>query len=287
MNYIQRYGTKVGSRNEALVSEGPPSREIEFGFGGAELPTEGQPRNTKRMPRSYSSSNNVPTVESSSSKSTDDSWFSFPPTSVTESKRSPKRCADEEQEISHKELLFCAKVVNAVGKCLKHSITTMDADTLFCVKRPSDLMTYIRNLIYTEATAESFIISILYLKRYLKYNKDSQLAYSNVQLLYLTSLTVAIKYNDDSYFSSAFYAEIGGLDSVKVLNRLELVFLFGLNFDLGVDSSEYKKLEDEVLGNRSKRRSRKPSRTSKDSNHFSHPLASRPSPRHSSPREYC
>lgn len=243
-------------------------------IGGAEFPPYSGQLPSKRYPskrNQYSSRTSASSSKSSENFGQYEDWPYLPATQAVETRDRPRSVsyqdpldglpdAVEIEEVSPKDMIFYAKVLNAVGKALKRSITAKDADTIFCVKKPSDLISYIQNLIYTEATPECFVIAVIYIERYLHFNPNTELACSNVQLLYLTALTVAIKYNDDSYFNSAYYAQIGGLDSVKTLNRLELQFLFGLNFDLGVDSWEYKKLEDSLLGSRrlhGKRRSKR------------------------------
>jgi len=59
---------------------------------------------------------------------------------------------------------------------------------------------------------------------------------------------VAIKYVDDSYFNSEYYAKIGGVADVRTLNRLEMKFLFGLNFDIMVNDDEFRETEIALLG---------------------------------------
>lgn len=273
MKFFCTYHAEVTESSESFYTSEDSFRE----FGGAELPAYHGPRK-KRFPSTHTQSS-LASRSSKSSRSSEcfeDSFYSIPPKEI-EYKDSHVEADPysevEVEEIPPKNFLFYAKVLNAVGKSLKRSITKVDADTIFCVKKPSCLITYIRNLIYTEASPETFIIAIMYLERYLQYNPKSELAQSNAQLLYLTALTVSIKYNDDSYFNSAYYAEIGGLDSVKILNKLELNFLFGINFDLGVDSWEYKQLEDKLLGSRPmpSRRLKRTSKSGKFSSHRNSP----------------
>lgn len=158
------------------------------------------------------------------------------------------RTETNEDEWSPDLLAFYYEVLNAVGKALKRTCIDMEVDTIYCICHPTCIKEYVRCLIYTEATPECFIIALLYLERFLERNTHIPMTSSNVQLLYLTALTVAIKYVDDIYFNSAFYSKIGGVGDVRTLNRLELKFLFGLNFNLMVDREQYHETERALLG---------------------------------------
>ena len=54
----------------------------------------------------------------------------------------------------------------------------------------------------------------------------------------ITSVMLAIKFNEDIFYSNSYYATIGGLP-VNELNRLELAMLLLLKFDMVVDSNAF------------------------------------------------
>lgn len=248
--------------------------------GGAEVPrtTERRqktpicPAESKRAPKTH----NTEIIEDSieipyrESLSADDSG-SLSSNSVSSRERKPSYPSrpenpDQGDEWTPEIVAFYYKVLTAVGRALKKSLSreVPGKETAWCITEPSDIKKYIRGLIYTEATPECFLVAILYLERFLRSTPKVPLTQSNVQLLYLTALTVAIKYVDDSYFNSEYYAKIGGLNDVRTLNRLELKFLFGLNFDLMVDREQYRKIERALLGThvKSKKRSSRESKHS-------------------------
>ncbi len=54
----------------------------------------------------------------------------------------------------------------------------------------------------------------------------------------MASVIVAIKYNEDDYYSNVFYAKVGGL-SLEEVNFLEYEFLKLIDFEVFVDCKVY------------------------------------------------
>ena len=87
---------------------------------------------------------------------------------------------------------------------------------------------------YTGASDMCFIIAFILISR-------CKLAVNvfNAHRLFITSLTVAIKYLDDRVYEQNFYARIGGLNGGAVeLNRCELQFLSLIDFQVYVPLKE-------------------------------------------------
>ncbi|EER18088.1 hypothetical protein Pmar_PMAR027133, partial [Perkinsus marinus ATCC 50983] len=61
----------------------------------------------------------------------------------------------------------------------------------------------------------------------------------NVYRLFLTSLLLAVKFNDDFYYANRRYAEVGCLTSTAELNGLEATMLKLVDFSLYVGPEEY------------------------------------------------
>ena len=53
-------------------------------------------------------------------------------------------------------------------------------------------------------------------------------------------MIVAIKYNEDDFFSNEFYSKVGGV-SKKEINKIEYEFLSLIDFSLFVDEEIYNK----------------------------------------------
>lgn len=57
---------------------------------------------------------------------------------------------------------------------------------------------------------------------------------------------LAAKFIDDAFFNNAYYAKVGGVTTAE-LNRLEMEFLFGIDFRLYVSLSTFGKYCSELM----------------------------------------
>lgn len=64
--------------------------------------------------------------------------------------------------------------------------------------------------------------------------------YFNIYKLIIASMVIAIKFNEDSFYSSEFYAKLGGI-SKKEMNILEYEFITMINFNLFTQEELYYK----------------------------------------------
>ncbi|KAG9457925.1 hypothetical protein H6P81_002433 [Aristolochia fimbriata] len=103
---------------------------------------------------------------------------------------------------------------------------------------------------YTSCSPSCFILAYIYMEKYLQ-KPDMHLTYLNVHRLIITSVVVAAKFIDDAFFDNAYYAKVGGVSTAE-MNRLELKFLFSLDFRLHVSVETFDKyclqLEKEANG---------------------------------------
>ncbi len=58
-------------------------------------------------------------------------------------------------------------------------------------------------------------------------------------------MLLAIKYNEDDYYSNKYYARVGGI-SLCELNELEYYLLILLEFDVFIDHEVYEKYENQL-----------------------------------------
>lgn len=94
----------------------------------------------------------------------------------------------------------------------------------------------------------AFLIALILLDRYLADNasrgQDPQrLTKWNVHRLFLASLVVTVKYNEDFVFGNSHYAKAGGVH-LREVNRLERFFLRGLDYNLHVQPEQYEFYEN-------------------------------------------
>ena len=92
---------------------------------------------------------------------------------------------------------------------------------------------------FTKINESTIILILIYIDRIGKINKFV-LTYRNIYKLILASMVIAIKYNEDNFYSSEVYAKLGGL-SVPELNYLEFQFLILIKFSLFIEKDLFDK----------------------------------------------
>ncbi|RZC80900.1 hypothetical protein C5167_043471 [Papaver somniferum] len=86
---------------------------------------------------------------------------------------------------------------------------------------------------YSNCSPSCFVVACIYMDRFLQ-NGDLLLTSLNVHRILITSVMVAAKFiDDDAFFNNAYYAKVGGVSTAEI-NRLEMKFLFSLDFRLQV-----------------------------------------------------
>lgn len=102
-----------------------------------------------------------------------------------------------------------------------------------CIK---DYLRRIRK--YFVCTDECFVLALIYIDRVAKIDAVMAVCALNVHRLLLLTVMLAAKFNDDVYYSNAYYAKVGGM-ALKEVNALEARLLRMLNWHLLVDPVEY------------------------------------------------
>lgn len=120
----------------------------------------------------------------------------------------------------------------------------------FHTKNPpkKSLTKYIKRLIkYFEPEKSTLIISIIYIDKIFYQEKEKEenlfLTYNNIYKVFLTSLILAIKFNEDYLEDNEFFAKHGGI-SLKELNKLEREFLSFIDYNLFIDNDVYEIYEE-------------------------------------------
>uniref|UniRef100_A0A1D1ZJ53 Cyclin-P3-1 n=1 Tax=Anthurium amnicola TaxID=1678845 RepID=A0A1D1ZJ53_9ARAE len=102
---------------------------------------------------------------------------------------------------------------------------------------------------YSKCSPSCFVLAQVYIDRFLQ-QPNMHLTSLNVHRLLITSVVVAAKFIDDAFYNNAYYAKVGGVGTLE-MNRLELNFLFCLDFRLQVTVGTFDKycllLEKEAL----------------------------------------
>lgn len=93
---------------------------------------------------------------------------------------------------------------------------------------------------FFQCSRECFVLALIYIDRLLQANRHIWLCPLNVHRLVVTALMVAVKFADDTFYSNAYYAKVGGLP-LREINHLEATFLRMLQFRLHVLPWEFQK----------------------------------------------
>lgn len=92
---------------------------------------------------------------------------------------------------------------------------------------------------YSSCSPSCFVVAHVYIDRFIQ-RTNLILTSLNIHRLLITSIMLAAKFMDDAFFNNAYYARVGGVTTAE-LNKLEMKFLFGLDFRLHVSVDTFKK----------------------------------------------
>ncbi|KAJ6681357.1 CYCLIN [Salix koriyanagi] len=115
-----------------------------------------------------------------------------------------------------------------------------DVATIFHGLRPPtvSIRDYVDRIFkYSGCSPSCFVVAHIYMDRFLQ-QTDIRLTALNVHRLLITSVMIAAKFVDDAFFNNAYYAKVGGV-STEELNRLEMKFLFSIDFRLQVNVNTF------------------------------------------------
>lgn len=135
-----------------------------------------------------------------------------------------------------------------------HTLSPLHRLTVFHgLKAPSiSVQKYVERIFkYANCSPSCFVVAYVYLDRFIHQQPGLPITSLNVHRLLITSVMVAAKFLDDAYYNNAYYAKVGGVNTLE-MNRLELEFLFHLGFRLQVTVQVFDSycsyLEREVAG---------------------------------------
>jgi len=125
-------------------------------------------------------------------------------------------------------------------------------ENLFYLKKTPNitLSKYIQRINkYLDPEISTIIISLIYIDQITSSeNYKIKINENNVFKIILTSINIAIKYNEDDFNDNVFVAKVGGI-SLEELNELELNFCALLNWDLFIYENNFRKYYEHLLGN--------------------------------------
>lgn len=146
-------------------------------------------------------------------------------------------------------------LVNVLAKVLGQLVGQNDSTrlnrkevTIFHAQRPPtiSIQSYLERIVkYSPCSPECYILALIYIDRIIQQNPQFQLNSLNAHRLILTSVLVASKFYDDTFYNNSYYSRVGGISSSE-LNALELEFLFLINFNLSVSNSTFSTYQEEL-----------------------------------------
>ncbi len=153
------------------------------------------------------------------------------------------------------EVIGNKKIVSAVVNILKEIVEDnkhnkgIKAETLekqkrlsFYSKNPASITVggYLERVLkYTHIEESTLIIALIYIDRMCELNSIF-LVDSNIHRVMFTGLLLAIKYNEDDFYTNNYYSKVGGI-TVKEMNALEYEFMKLLKYSLFVKTPTYDK----------------------------------------------
>ncbi|KAL8214941.1 hypothetical protein R6Q57_004390 [Mikania cordata] len=122
-----------------------------------------------------------------------------------------------------------------MNETLLEKTQTKDVITVFHGSRAPTLSIkeYVDRIFkYSRCSPSCFVVAQVYMDRFIQCG-NVNLTSLSVHRLLITSIMLAAKFIDDAFYNNAYYAKVGGVTTAE-LNRLEMKFLFGLDFRLHV-----------------------------------------------------
>jgi len=99
---------------------------------------------------------------------------------------------------------------------------------------------------YFLCSPECFVMALVYIDRIMKKQNDFVISKLNIHRLIVTSMMLAVKFFDDTYYSNAYYAKVGGVKAQE-MNVLEVHFLRLIDWHLFVSPEEFELYKTNVL----------------------------------------
>ncbi|KAG6702112.1 hypothetical protein I3842_07G017900 [Carya illinoinensis] len=143
------------------------------------------------------------------------------------------------------------RIINENEKSLK--VSKKDTVTIFHSLRAPNLSIrqYIERIFkYSSCSPSCFVVAYIYLERFTQ-RTGAYLTTLNAHRLLITTIMVAAKFMDHDCLDNAYFAKVGGVSTAE-MNRLEMKFLFTIDFRLHVTTEDFRKyslqLQKEGLG---------------------------------------
>ena len=170
--------------------------------------------------------------------------------SISSSKKSNKIINDlKEENIPFKTIEIISDLFNNICEENKDKSQNINnkINPFLTINIPSmSIKDYLLRLAkFARINESTLIITLIYIDRICKIN-NFKLNFKNIYKLIISSMIVAIQYNEDYFYSTEVYAKLGGL-TVKELKYLEFQFLVLIKFCLFVEKELFDKYNNNLI----------------------------------------
>ncbi|KAI3796682.1 hypothetical protein L1987_39361 [Smallanthus sonchifolius] len=127
-----------------------------------------------------------------------------------------------------------------IGRNVKHNGSKTCVRVFDCNETPDmTIQSYLERIFrYTRAGPSVYVVAYVYIDRFCQSLPEFRISARNVHRLLITTIMVASKYVEDMNYRNSYFARVGGI-TTKEMNKLELQFLFLVNFKMHVNVSVF------------------------------------------------
>ena len=100
---------------------------------------------------------------------------------------------------------------------------------------------------YSKISDSTLVFILIYIDR-LCHKYNFKINNYNIYKLLLASMVVAIKFNEDEFYTSEFYGQLGGISKIE-MNNLEYEFATMINFNLFIKEDLYYQYYNLLINN--------------------------------------
>lgn len=97
---------------------------------------------------------------------------------------------------------------------------------------------------YFRCSPTVYLAALIYIDRFVNCSKVT-INKLTIHRLLVVSFIIAVKYWEDLHYSNSYYAQVGGVD-VKELNKLEVLMLSSLQYDLAISQTQFRQYFEEL-----------------------------------------
>ncbi|XP_073017698.1 cyclin-U4-1-like [Primulina eburnea] len=148
----------------------------------------------------------------------------------------------ESFQVMQKVIKFLSSLIQRAAETndVFRDLSTQKISIFHGLTRPTiSVQCYLERIFkYANCSPSCFIVAYIYLDRFAMKQPFLPINSYNVHRLLIASVLVSAKFMDDIFYNNAYYAKVGGINTVE-MNLLEMDFLFGLGFELNVSLSTF------------------------------------------------